>query len=219
MTPLNTTSLQDTFNTRSRAAEELSRLPAHRFELETGLTGLAGNYRFPGSLRAKDFEDRYFWGNKGTPPAFLKETSLPEKEIDVRALGGIDHAVAHSSPGFRHVMLQLWDKMVRLNPPLAAVAVDRANPNHVYDALHGAASGFNPDDINFYLRTRWIEGKMPALLIASGTRAVENLCGVMPEWITSPQTLDKIGEQLGRGKLSQELDPPPAAPPPLKASP
>ena len=91
------------------------REPARRYEKMYGLCDIAGKYRFPKSLSAKEIQDDGHW------------------KKDAGSLTVI------------------WKKLVDRNPVLKNVREPTACKRDLVDAVMGVVSGFNVNDINFFL--------------------------------------------------------------------
>lgn len=155
--------------------------PAEDFEAHTGLRGIAGHYRFPHNMSATTYQTR------------------------LEAYSGSTCFSTAPSPEDAAAIRKEWETMVRLNPGLANVRLDKKSSAEILNALLGAASQFNADDINFFLlhqrRGDQAEDKIEALKkslrqLMHIRMAVELTAGARMEWIPSPQTLQKARAAL-----------------------
>ena len=177
-------------------AGRLQHQPARAFERAAGIKGIAAHYRYPHRMGAVEFDDYYTWTFTGF--ATIEPKVLAAKGITCPPVGadeGIDDYLHRTPPAFLAELQQAWTDMVRLNPVLKKVKFDRDNVNELYDAINGVASGFNTDDLNFFIA----RGRTPEAHVLYTNPAMEQVeaeAGANMEWIVSPKTFAKIEKKL-----------------------
>ena len=82
-----------------------------------------------------------------------------------------------------------------LNPTLTRLQFDRGDTGRLFDLLMGVSSGFNPDDIQFYLAGNYYSVAMMQQDYAAKNNAAQRCLGTDIGWVPSPRTLDKIIRQ------------------------
>jgi hypothetical protein len=192
---------RDAFNEAAEAKEQLERdmldhMPAYRFEKATGLKGIAGNYKYPGGLNAVEFDDAWTWtfrqyggGIEALPKALVaKNVPMPEFGLHEEIGAYLNRAPKELQDALRNV----WDETVALNPSLKAVRLDKNDIGKVYDAINGAASGFNANDINYYFEADSSDDARRTYFEDPRRLRIEDETGARPCWIASPETLDAI---------------------------
>lgn len=198
--------------------------PALEFERATGLTGIAGRYVFPEGLSAEAFEKRYAWryGAEASRPEIMRGSPLSVPSGMASALAQLQKVMVETGfsgskfakklwsdavgAEFQHVMKTpehpyrvmqraLWDELVSLNPALEKVTFDRMEGQQIHDAMMGVSSGFNVDDINYFLRRP--PGYTPQSVENIQQTAITEKTSVRPGWRLSPETRAHIMQQLG----------------------
>jgi hypothetical protein len=192
---------RDGFNEAAEAKERLERamldhMPAYRFEKASGLKGIAGNYKYPGGLNAVEFDDAWTWtfhqygGGTAALPTALVKMGVPMPEIGLRE--EINAYLKRAPKELQDALRNVWDELVTLNPALKAVRVDKTDIGMVYDAINGAASGFNANDINYYFEADNSDEARRAYFQDPRRVRIEDETGARACWIASPETLDLI---------------------------
>lgn len=104
-----------------------------------------------------------------------------------------------------HYLNDLITRLEELNPALTTLTYNRSNIKHCHDAVLGVTSGFNTDDIQFYLDGNYYKKSMenPAYAAKHGA-VVTHLNDDRLYWVPSPKTLDRI--------LAQKPSTPPRQP-------
>jgi hypothetical protein len=198
--------LSDTFN-------DPARHPAHRFEEKHGVSGIAGDYVFPRDMTAAAYEDYYTWefsphGGIARHPGVFRDHDAPESKLNNLKPGPVARYVAEkASPEYRALLAEGWRQLEAANPVLKKLDFDRSNGGEMYNALMGVTSGFNPDDINFYLKLQR-DNVLPGLHIQTAPAFkvhmewMENRMSVCdrPGWIPSLPTLEKIRSEFREKK-------------------
>jgi hypothetical protein len=143
---------------------------ARDFEAHTGISGISADYVFP--------------------------RGLPEEEYQ----GYLISRIAEDATGDatdQAVVKQLcmdWDELVALNPELEKVSVDKHDGQAVRDALFGAASQYNTDDINFFYKRgegmNW-DDIYEIFGLSDTRRNIELTTGHRMSWVAAPETLQK----------------------------
>lgn len=218
--------------------------PALDFERATGLSGIAGRYAFPDGLSAAAFEKRYAWryGSEACRPEVLQGTPLSlspgmsgkvselqqamlsaafslsqvSKQLWADAVGAeFHHIMKTPEHPYRIVQRALWDELVSLNPVLEKVKFDRMQGHQIHEAMMGVSSGFNVDDINYFLRRP--PGYRPGSPEDLDKTAIAAKAGMRPGWRPSPETRAHIMQQLGIAPAASAVTP--AVPPPASRPP
>lgn len=189
---------------------DLSRHPAHRFEAQNNIDGIAGDYVFPNNMTAAAYEDRYTWlfdqhGGIARMPEILKDFYAPERDFKGNEIkGGIaDFLGEKASAQYRALLNDGWNRLERANPELKALTFDRTHAGETYNALMGVTSGFNVQDIDFFLKLRR-ENKIPAMTVMNDPAFkkhldwMQNAASVCerPCWVPSLPTMENITGQL-----------------------
>lgn len=186
-------SLIDDFN-------QLQNQPARRFEKDSGLSGIAVTYHIPDGRGPLAYENLYVSKNRGKP-GILADVDLPPVAWLVVTVGAAPEKIA---PLFLQRLREGWEKLAALNPPLQKLAFDRDDPVSLTHALIGATSGFNTDDIQFYLNLKWAHdtdgyplgpANLPDGYDARLAR-IEKSCKADFEWYPSPKTLARIEKMI-----------------------
>jgi hypothetical protein len=196
------------FNEAADAGEKLERdmldhMPAYRFEKASGLKGIAGNYKYPGGLNPVQFDDAWTWTFYSNGETQLYPTALVDRGIALPRVGAreeISEYLARTPREIQDAFQGVLDELIALNPELKGVRVDRKNIGMVYDVINGVASGFNVNDINYYLEADNSDTARRAYFEDPRRLRIENETGARPCWIASPQTLDLVCLKLDERK-------------------
>ena len=109
----------------------------------------------------------------------------------------------------------LWRRLNTLNSGLGAVALRRKDPRDMYYALMGVTSGFNADDINFFLE-RYRQG-VPAWAYSQSLPRLKQLYDEIEtraesmQWVAAPATLEKIKSKLDKRDVRHRVKEKPPA--------
>jgi hypothetical protein len=109
---------------------------------------------------------------------------------------------ASDDPAAIEQMRKDWNEIVTLNPVLEKVSVNKNNRRELCDALFGAISQFNTDDINIFITTTRKAGIAPARDVPKIygleelNRNIELTAGFPMPWVTAPETVQKIKTAL-----------------------
>lgn len=186
-------SLSRTFNLAARSAGDRStRHPAYEFQRNNNLRGIAGRYRIPGGYTAPEYEDLT---SRKMTRAMNKLAGGRGNRHNWRLMATAE------SPDF---LQRSWRRLLALNPVLQNVKVDVKNAHDLFNAHFGVTSGFNPDDINFFLEQRHVGDGLPAKqareMPVHGARIarVEAVAASHMFWVASPKTVEKIEQRFKR---------------------
>lgn len=148
--------------------------PAKAFEQTTGIKNIAGHYDFAG---------------------------LSRDQIEIVARRVATDGRKETPEG--HKLLSEMAQLLKLeNPVLNGVKYNPQDTHQVWDMIMGAASGFNVDDMNFYIHENQWAGKPGR---QDYNKAIDKLKAVVEErypnqgglgWIPSLETCKKIETQL-----------------------
>lgn len=135
----------------SKAFNDVSRHPARCFELGNNLRGIAGHYKIPQAMTACAYEAQTIerMHEAARRKAQRKNTEVGYFWEFIRAI---------KSPKF---LLESWDELVRLNPVLGKIQMNKQSAEDLFNAHMGVTSGFNINDINFYIEQTH-QGGFPA---------------------------------------------------------
>ncbi len=177
--------------------------PAVAFEVFNKVTGIAGNYHFPGGMSATEYESTVV-------PRF--SVDVFSKLEDPMQNGFLLVPKEAPDPEVLAEMKNQWEQLKKLNPELNVIDLGDCDPElmpmALFDCIEGCASLFNPDDINTFVKTR-IESRrfdVPAIFSEdpdySKVKAeVSNLAEYRVGWVPSKATLKLIS-----GKLKEKIN-------------
>lgn len=167
---------------------DVSRHPSIEFEQQNDLTDIGGYYNMPRGMSAAEYED-WFWG-----------TNTAQLEAKDVAIGDGKRYMSAKQPS-SHVM-NSWLELKALNPELENVRLDENLHYDVYCAVMGVTSGFNIDDINFFLEQLYVGHGYPAVqgrnMPTHGERLerIEDVSEERMSWVPSPRTAQRIESQF-----------------------
>ena len=143
--------------------------PAKILERKHDLQDIAGDYHMPAGLKAPMVE------------AFAIAINWMHRRAEIST----DEALARMHP--------LLDRMIELNPAMSVLRFDRNNVTKCVDCVMGMTSGFNRDDMQFFLDGNYFQMSMDKPEYASKfTAAAQLLNRDGLGWVPAPATLDKI---------------------------
>lgn len=182
----------------SRAFNDAATHPALRFQRDNNLRGIAGRYFIPDGKTAAQYEK-----------AMSRKMHVHvETEMAKRGATEYDYWKVAEDMGLPGFLEKSWDKLVELNPALKKVKLDRSCVEDVYNAHIGVTSGFNVNDINFFLRQKHVGNGLPALqshkMPVHGARLdrINAAAESQMFWVASPATAKKIEKCFRRnGRL------------------
>jgi hypothetical protein len=171
----------------SKAFNDISIHPARKFELFNHIRGIAGRYKIPQGMTAKQYEEKH--------RLLMQETlltSVPNKDIAPHILWQETRTI--QPPAF---LQESWDRLVKLNPILKTIKMNSDNTRDLYNAHMGVTSGFNTDDINFYIERDNDGGqaaKQAREMPVHGDmlKRINAVSATHLNWVPSPQTAQKI---------------------------
>lgn len=150
--------------------------PAREYEEQARVKDIAGRYSFPGGLDACRYE-RFLY-------SFFPWRDEPVDEKELLSLR------------------REWDKVAGNNSALECVEPDYTSRGSLLNALVGAASLFNPEDIKFFVEMCKAGVDYVALHTAKDMdynrveMFIHQRTGTPEGWVLSPQTLCRILEQV-----------------------
>ncbi len=175
--------------------------PAAAFEIAHNISGIAHYYKFPTVTVEGEASNLSIFFDSYTGNKYFKDVMACYRhplECDYRR-----EKIAELDPALMGELQGEWQALKDLNPELEVVQIDVNDPLHLMDALRGAASLFNPDDISFFLDLCVKEKSWAAAVNAHevpGYTDLANrviaLAGDRPGWVVSPGTLEKIEKQF-----------------------
>ena len=154
-------------------------MPAHDFERRSGAIGIAADYRFPNNLSPVEAISEY-----------VRLCGLDQGDKSL--------SVLYNSQSVRSEALAYIYDVLALNPALKKVRCNFYSPHDAGHFMMGVASGFNADDIDFFIN-EWMLA-LDTLRRAQYKQYVDALnvkLGVKTYFIPSPPTVSKIKEQFG----------------------
>lgn len=167
--------------TQEYLPQVLQKQPAVEFENKTGYSGIAYHYTLPKGLTERHIEDYI------VVLRHAQENDIITATEQTKQLSG------------------LWKELKSLNKhTLGRLQFDEKSTDHLEQALLGAASAFNADDIHFYMKHNhgWFDMiKDPAY--AQKEISVRQKFNFLFGWAPSPQTLDIIDVQFKNDMASR----------------
>lgn len=163
---------------------------AREFELEAGIEGIAGAYRFPFDLSATEFGCCFTLAlEKHAPPQKQGEDCCPSCDLGESCPDELGDALS-----------DLWSELVNLNPCLTRICLETGNARQTVHAILGVASGYPVRDINFFLAIHRKAGGSGVAVFAMDNipslqtlnRDVYRASGWDVPWLASPRTLRDI---------------------------
>ncbi len=148
---------------------------------------------------AADFEQKY--GLRHIARSYHLPQGISAPELEAYALlmhyrSDLPRAV------YLGKMAALWEDLVDRNPDLGKIKYDLAkNPDAHYFLAQGVASGFNPDDIGYFVQKQ--AEKKPPYAEMTRSRPYISLAAAFNEaagmqWAAAPETLARIARQFGK---------------------
>lgn len=167
--------------------------PMKEFEEKTGLTGLSFDYKMPEGKDASTVEIDYEIIRLGS--GILYDLDRSPNVFDFKP---------SVMPEQRQIYLcyvrDLISSLKDLNPELRGVALKQDNVDQSVDFILGVTSGYNPDDIAYYLSKKWDQThwmKTPHIrALNDSLQDIFNDKDLLVGGIVSPQTTQKVDQQL-----------------------
>lgn len=164
---------------------------AVRMENETGITGIAGHYRFLNGDSADIAEYNY---RKRFQKYALAQGLMNSDDPFVKQAAEL---IFQKSPDVLPEVNAEIEKLTELNPELERLNYNRRNFTEAYRALIGITSQYNTDDINAYLHSLRTKRK--------NTDIQKRMNALKPKgfrfgWIPSNETLLKIEAYANRSE-------------------
>lgn len=172
------------------------RYTAHavRMEDETGLTGIAGRYKFVGGKEAAfaeyDYRKRFL--KYSTAVGFMKS----DDPIARRA----GETFKSEMPAALDEMNREIGELAKLNPELKNLNYNKNHVVETYRALIGITSQYNVDDINAYLHN-YRTGKKN-FDVLNRAEKISKATGIRFGWQPAAKTMDKIERQLAARQIA-----------------
>ncbi len=184
--------------------------PAYQFEQVTGFKGIASRYVMPpGAGCCQQIES--FIAHKAKEldiGPYVREgkpyhISMAQYERSDRT------KIEMYRPARRELLLSMmqayaWE-FLRYNPELGRVGFDESSIGELYDFCRGVLSGYNPDDIDYYIKQSQQtsrDTKDDAPLMSTVPRLNKFFGNIAVGGRPSPQTLQKITQQLDALELA-----------------
>lgn len=171
--------------------------PAREFEQQTGMTGLSRSYKTPKGQDETDLASQWYeiYGRRKYGVIFDQNISYV-----ARYFNNLAHGIRESED-WEDELRTTVAELIRLNPELSIVRYNPDDIEQTFRVLDGALSGFNPDDINYYVN-EWEQADR------NYSNAYKDLLEEhLPAniyWIASPATLQKIKSHFGLEKWEPE---------------
>lgn len=194
--------IENAFDRKGKYLQDgVPRYTAHavRMEEETGLSGIAGRYRFPDNKEPAFAEYEY---RKRFLKYSLAESLLTTDDPLKRRAA---EKISRQTPQALQEVKQEIEKLTLLNPDLKRLNYDRRDFIESYRALIGVTSQYNVDDINAYLH-----GIRTGQKDAEAAEYLERLKdrGCRFGWVPAVKTLERIERGLDeREKKSRPVRP------------
>lgn len=182
--------IENAFNRKGKYLQDgVPRYTAHavRLEEKTGLSGIAGRYRFPEN-REPAFAE-YEYRKRFLKYALAQSLLTTEDPLKRRAA----EKISQQTPQALKEVKQEIEKLTVLNPDLKRLNYDRRDFIESYRALIGVTSQYNVDDINAYLHSIRT-GQKDEEANARMERLKDRGCRF--GWVPAVKTLDRIERGL-----------------------
>lgn len=156
------------------------RQAAAEFEQQTGLTGIAGRWSFPGGMTAKAME------------------SLVRKHDNAILSGNI------TLQDCNRIFRDIWDQLTRCNPDLNRLQIDENDLQTLRHAIMGVASGFNYDDIEEFIHIGGGDVRKEDPAYRTFFDHIQRMAGTGIYWIPSLKTLREIERQINNQRKPKQ---------------
>lgn len=186
-------------------------LPAKALEDALGIEGISANWKMPegediDSIEKKVNPKRGILGEV-TETLFW----IVHDKRDSTACNSINYKLLNFVIGIeerRRVKLYsaVWNNLIKENPALCQVDVDRSNSRSLWDAIRGCASQFNVDDINYFLHYSIEERNTAEYRKLDDTLTEKGVERRQRQWVTSPETMQRILQALEKKGNAQTQD-------------
>ena len=202
-----------------------SHQPAVLFEQRHGLKGIAGHYNFPDvpGWDWKSLDERFnqYFDRKADPELypklvenFAKASGKPATLENVRPGGALRKPMLRYLIELEHEEItRIYHALADLNPGAAAqLHFDPNNRAELSTAVQGLVSGFNTDDINYFIgrsrRGNEEQYSQRDVVRAAADKKIIARLGLEKThslgWIASPETQKKIWNQIKHRPMSLE---------------
>jgi hypothetical protein len=168
--------------------------PVHEFEKETGITGISRDYVIPEGYTATSMGE---YLNEAAYRPNAKEALLYHDLSKFKTLFKTAMRGNLQKNGWIYKMVQALNDLEKLNPELQTLEYDRNNVDDMYHVALGICSGFNPDDIQYFVSKRHQLSAEESLNFHAQKMALRRKIGAEMLWVTSPETYKKIKKQAG----------------------
>ena len=175
----------------SKAFNDVSHHPARCFEIANNLRGIAGHYKIPRGMTAFALETRTAARMAAAVRSEAQEKNISEAQRKNSEAGYLwDLIKTMKSPAF---LLRSWNELVSLNPGLVHVRMNKRSSEDLYNAHRAVTSGFNVDDINFFIEQTHVGKGYPAQQAQEmpdhGDRIarIDSVSAVPVQWVLSPK--------------------------------
>jgi hypothetical protein len=167
------------------------KMPAHDFERESGVKGIARDYLMPEGHTMQSVGERFIGGMASVN---VQNILL---RYDYQVMRTLFQKAVSGESAWENKMLKTLDEIIELNPELQAIQYGKTSIDETYHVLCGLCSGFNPDDINHYL-SGCRNGRTPEYFDARVyARMLGDKIGFDFLWIPSSATTEKIKAHFG----------------------
>jgi hypothetical protein len=208
--------------------------PAKRFEQQYHVTGIAGNYIFPKEegYDRESIHRMLFVPEQGGVnwETILRNTRQLGQAIGDEALSPFEipdseflkrEYIKVAEKNDKKIFYEVLGKLETLNPDaMQRIGYNRNKSNEVRDVICGIVSGFSPEDIHYFIHEwKYIlhhrKDDDAAELHYKARRATERKIMLRLSedtrhglgWIASPQTMQKIWEQIEHRVIMADTQP------------
>ncbi|MGQ0526530.1 MAG: hypothetical protein ACT4OY_00635 [Alphaproteobacteria bacterium] len=163
--------------------------PAHDFEHQSGMKDIGGRYHIIPDHTSRSL----FWTTLEASRKKEEDNSLSKiQSAFIKCVYGRLATDAEFSE-----FQKIFDELRELNPSLRNVKVDRNDEKQVYEFITGVTSGFNPEDIDFFINTVPKMDQEKRLNYRAYCDLLEGQNGVEIGWFPSPSTINKMEGHFG----------------------
>lgn len=165
---------------------------ALEFQKATGIPNIGKYYLMPDGLSLREMQ--------------ILRVEPVNKLYGLRQLHRLvngQRAIAMDDPADRSKVHKIYEQWIsafkRRNPELKVVRLDRDNLRHLYDMTMGVVSGFNPQDIDFFVNEFTKNSDFMSRLQTLRERSARVFGVEIPKtWIPSPHTAERIERACDR---------------------
>lgn len=168
--------------------------PALELEKSCNISGISQEYTIPEGRTRASIESDYSEYLKRRIHGIIPAVLFVEDIRQIKSLLRKSWEGTLSEEYWENKMAEDAQELIALNPILEAIQCDFSDPDNQYHFVFGVTSGFNIDDIQYFLdcqsNARGVEEGFYA------SRALEEQLDIDIGWIPSPKTIEKITKAI-----------------------